>query len=228
MKKIETYWNNIFISRHDHEFLKNRSQFTQVNTHNSPTILNKPIGCYQGSVFSSLLFLIFTLDIVYLSHKNIHNSHYSYNKCTNPNIHAYVDDAYGIIVDSEYKLWNSVKSYITLINKYYSDNKLINNSSKSKIMFISNNNKLKKLNININDFTFTHNSSIKILGTTINDNLDWSTHLEKGTNSLFKSLKLRKNIIYHLSNNVSKQFAMQYSNAIFMSKLYYHIEVWGQ
>ena len=50
-------------------FLKNRSQFTQVNTHNSPTILNKPIGCYQVSVFSSTLFVILTLDIVYLSHK---------------------------------------------------------------------------------------------------------------------------------------------------------------
>ena len=124
-------------------FFNNRAQFTQVNTHNSPIIQNKPIGCYQGSVFSSLLFLIYTLDIIFVSHNIPHKNHYNYNKCNNPNIQGYVDDSFGIIVYSEVKIWKTVQNYILAINKYYSNNKLINNVSKSKIMFISNNKNIK-------------------------------------------------------------------------------------
>ena len=111
-------------------FLNNRYQFTQINTHDSPTLLNKPVGCYQGSVFSSLLFLIYTLDIIYVSHNKPHNNHLHYNQCNNPNIMGYVDDSYGVITEPESVIWNRVKSYISSINKYYIDNRLINNISK--------------------------------------------------------------------------------------------------
>ena len=121
-------------------FLKDRCQFT----HNSPVLHNKPVGCYQGSVFSSLLFLIYTLDIIYVSHSKPHDNNLNYNRCNNPNIMGYVDDSYGVIVEPEAVIWNKIHSYILSINKYYTDNRLINNVSKSKLMFISNNNKLKE------------------------------------------------------------------------------------
>ena len=208
-------------------FLSKRSQYTQVNSHNSPIIQNKPIGCYQGSVFSSLLFLIYTLDIVFVNHNISHKNHINYNRCNNPNIQSYVDDSFGIIVDTDINILRSINKYIININNYYTNNKLLNNVSKSNIMFITKNNNLKKLNISINNINFKHTNNIKILGTTINDNLDWSSHLENGKDSLFKNLKLRKNMIYHLARKVSKTFAKQYANAIYKSKLHYHLEIWG-
>ena len=181
-------------------FLSKRSQYTQVNSHNSPIIQNKPIGCYQGSVFSSLLFLIYTLDIVFVNHNISHKNHINYNRCNNSNIQSYVDDSFGIIVDTYNKnILRSINNYIININNYQTNNKLLNHISKSNIMFITNNNNLKKHNISINNINFKHNSNIKLLVSIINDNLDWSSHLENGKDALFKNLKLRKNMIHHFS-----------------------------
>ena len=68
--------------------------------------------------------------------------------------------------------------YITKVNNYYNDNKLINNKAKTKIMILTNNNKVKTDKINVNNTQIVNSSSIKILGTVFNDQLDWSTHLK--------------------------------------------------
>ena len=68
---------------------------------------------------------------------------------------------------------------------------------------------------------------IKILGTTFNDQLTWDNHLAIGNKCLMTQLKQQRHAIYRLAKFVSKDFLLKYSNAILISKLNYHIEVWG-
>ena len=94
-------------------------------------------------------------------------------------------------------------------------------------MLISNDEKLKILNIEINNVKIKHTKTIKILGTTLNDNLNFEDHVSKGNQSIIAQLKQRKNAIERIIYNCDKHFALQYANAIFQSKINYHIEISG-
>ena len=51
----------------------------------------------------------------------------------------------------------------------------------------------KEEEIEINGEIIKHNKKVKILGTTINENLDWNSHLNEGSSSLLPQLKQRLN-----------------------------------
>merc|ERR1712055_865342 len=60
-----------------------------------------------------------------------------------------------------------------------------------------------------------------------NDKMNWSDHIINTPNSLIIQLKRRKNAIYMASKFLSPKFLANYANAILMSKINYHLEVWG-
>ena len=165
--------------------LTNRTTYTEVNTNLSTITNNENIGVYQGSVMASTLYLIYTLDIEQIAHTNNHRNNTDYNKCKGDHIEAYVDDAYGIIISNDYTLWKNIERYIQRINEYYTANKLINNVSKTNIMIITKNHKLKyNESLTLDGKIVGHKSKIKILGTIMNDKLDWSDQVTKGSNSI--------------------------------------------
>ena len=94
-------------------------------------------------------------------------------------------------------------------------------------MLITNNQELKNKNIKVDNKTIGHNKTIKILGTTFNDQLTWEDHLVIGNKCLLTQMKQRRYAIYRLAKYVSKDFLLKYSNSILISKLNYHIEAWG-
>ena len=95
-------------------------------------------------------------------------------------------------------------------------------------MIISKNNDIKKGFISLEGKIIPHSPNVKILGTIINDTLDWSDHLINSSNSLIKQPKCQLSAIKTVSKYVDKKYLLQYSNAILISKINYHIEIWGK
>ena len=112
------------------------------------------------------------------------------------------------------------------MNTFFNDNKLKNNLDKTKIMILSKNNELKKGSITLDGKIISHSTSLVILGTRFNQNLEWSDHM-KGSNGLITQLKRRLSAVRMLSKLTSMKFASNLANSLFISKLNYHIEVWG-
>ena len=49
----------------------------------------------------------------------------------------------------------------------------------------------------------------------------------KGYQSLISQLKHRKHAVLNVARNVDNKFAVKYANSILISKLNYHIQLWG-
>ena len=94
-------------------------------------------------------------------------------------------------------------------------------------MIISKNSNIKKTTIALGEKNMTHSESVKILGTKFNDQLTWAHHIERGSDSLISQLKRRRNAVKYIAKKVSNKFATKYANSILISKLTYHIEIWG-
>ena len=114
---------------------------------------------------------------------------------------------------------NDCQQYIEINNKkqqcwmlpglrYYTSNRLINKKSKTKIMLVTNNKHLKKVDIMTQDLSIGHSTTIKIPGTTIHEMPDWSLKLSNHKESLFHNLKLCNNFIINLARAVSIEFEM--------------------
>ena len=69
---------------------------------------------------------------------------------------------------------------------------------------------------------------MKILGTTINNRLDWNTHIRSGKSSLLCQIKQRYNTIKIISSYISIKFARTMANALMISKVNYNVDVWGK
>ena len=102
-----------------------------------------------------------------------HKDNFNEFKCKNVKIESYVGDAYGVVITEKNKIWQKTSEYITKINKYYINNKLINNVGKTNVMIISNDEALKLQQIKMNDKIIKHSEVITILGMNFNDKLNW-------------------------------------------------------
>ena len=78
-------------------YLKNRKQFTEINTHESSLKKCLDIGMYQDSTLSCLLYVIYSLDIGYNTHINKHKHNINEYKCGAPKCEIYIDDVYATI-----------------------------------------------------------------------------------------------------------------------------------
>ena len=92
---------------------------------------------------------------------------------------------------------------------------------------MTNNKEDKERTITIDDNKIKHQDKIKILGTIINSNLKWDSHINEGNTSLMAQLKQRVNSLKLISKAVSQKFARNLANSLIISKLNYNIEIWG-
>ena len=210
------------------EYLFERKQYVQVNTVKSDVLLtgNQSVG--QGSVLAGLLYMIYIMDMHYQTHKKKHLSNSEYNNCKNIFINTYVDDCFGIVLTRNRDLWERIDKYIKIMNMYYINNRLQINVIKTKVMIITDIREEIEDYITIDGNKIEHVKSIKVLGTTFNEKLNWNDHLNIGKDSLVSQMKKRLNSLRMIAKNVSSKFAKQLANSLIMSKLNYHIEIWGK
>ena len=190
-------------------YLTNRKQHVVIENVKSE---NQQIKCGvpQGSILGPLLFLLYINDISHISH---------ILQCI-----LFADDT-SIFLSHKNKntLQTIFNQEINLISQWLSENKLTINIKKTHFMVFT------KKKCSINDFSINmcgslvkQVSSLKFLGVTIDNKLDWSDHINVVCNTLSKNI----GILYKLKHFPKSILKMLY-NSFILPYLYNNNIVWG-
>lgn len=192
-------------------YLSDRSQYTKINNVSSGTKLIN-CGVPQGSVLGPLLFLIYINDIF-----NI------------PNLPAiprlFADDTNIFISGKNYKELSDIgNSIITEINTWMASNKLsLNHDKTCFIVFNRSIQSSHELNLVLKDTKLTQVSSIKFLGVTLDENLNWKNHL----NELHSNITKFCGIFFKIRNKMPSKILKNLYFATIYPKLLYGIELYA-
>ena len=164
----------------------------------------KPISCGvpQGSILGPLLFLLFINDLPL----------YTNNVFTD----LYADDTtlYDI-QDSLEQLENNLQSALNSLHIWCKQNGMKLNSSKTKVMLVTSNQKRQRLTNENLDLIFNNESlnmisNDKILGVFVDNNLTWSEHIKFLTKKISSNTWLLSKIKRFLSTDHRVQFYKSY------------------
>ena len=173
----------------------------------------KPIkyGTPQGSYLGPLLFLIFTNDL----HKELHH-------CSSI---LFADDTtlYKTHRNLVYLQW-CVQDDMNRLMEYFRINKLTLNLNKTVcVLFQKNKSSTNKIQLQLGSHNISNSPETKFLGMTLDQNLNWSTHVSRLILKLNRNLNLLK-----LSRNMMTQDSkiMVYHSHL-ESHIQYGLLLWG-
>ena len=174
---------------------------------------------------SCINYLIYILNMPEMFH-NLKHSPINYRNCKQPDISSFVDDNYIQVKKKEcFSLEQSVISAIEVVTKYMNSNRLAINAEKSKILIVSKNKNMKEtFQVQMDRKLIKHSKSVKILGTTMDDNLTWDSHLKK---EVIPELKNTICTMKLTTRFMDKMFKREYVNSIFRGKVLFRTETWG-
>ena len=182
-------------------YLTNRKQQVSINNCQSD-FQQISYGVPQGSILGPLLFLLFINDLPL----------YTNNVFTD----LYADDTTVYdIQDSMEQIESNLQSALNGLQIWCKSNGMILNSSKTKVMFVTTNQKRKRLNRQNLDLNFQNEplnmiSSDKILGVFVDNNLTWTDHIKYLTKKIASSIWLLSKIKKFLSQDHRVQFYKSY------------------
>lgn len=192
-------------------YLHNRQQVVKIDKFTS-SIKNVPYGCPQGSILSTLLFLIYINNI---------------NKIgLTGHLTLYADDTCLFYFDKSIhtNITNAQKD-LGILSEWLKYNLLTINTSKTTYMiFTAKNKPLPDFPpLTINNDTIRRSSHEKYLGLRVDDKLTWKLHIEHVKSKLTSLLaSLRK-----ISNCIPRKIRTIIYNSLVKSHLEYLIEIWG-
>ena len=201
-------------------YLTNRKQYTSFDGENSSKA-DVIFGVPQGSVLGPLLFLIYVNDIVNCS---------PYGEFI-----LYADDTnIFIVADSKAEAFKKANKVLELVNNYMVSNQLHINTSKCYFIYFRP--KLYSRSICARTAPYDRDaklfltgtqvkqvSSIKFLGVTIDENLNWLPHID----NLKNKLVLSQGALYRIKDYIPKRLHKTLYHSLFESHLTYGISVWG-
>ena len=182
-------------------YLRNRKQQVSINDCQSD-FQQISYGVPQGSILGPLLFLLFINDLPLYTN--------------NVFIDLYADDTtFYDIQDSMEQIENNLQSALNGLQIWCKSNGMILNRSKTKVMFVTTNQKRQRLNRQNLDLNFQNEplnmiSSDKILGVFVDNNLTWTDHIKYLTKKIASSIWLLSKIKKFLSQDHRVQFYKSY------------------
>ena len=210
-------------------YCSNRSQVVTIEGYQSTKLMTGNRSVMQGSVLSTLLYLVYVLDFPLLFHNKLHNSQEDF-QCTSPSGITFIDDLSVTIKREQQKeIQKSLDETLNKTSDYMNANLLANNNDKMKIMVLSRHPDMKKnLTIKVTDKDdIKHSPNIKILGIIIQDNLKLNHWIEVGKESILNQLRTRNTALKKIAKLADFKHRRTLANALFQSKLMYGIHIWG-
>ena len=207
-RKLEKYGIRGTSNKWFQSYLKNRTQFVEINDVQSPL---SSINCSvpQGSILGPLCFLIYINDM---------------HKCTNLNMVHFADDSTAFAMGSDLqRLTLNINTQLENIYTWLCANKLSLNISKSSFSIYTNKRVDTLPIIKISNLPITYVNNVKFLGIHIDNNLNFAKHISNICSKVAKSLA----IIKKLSRLVPRKVLKTLYNSLIIPHIIYGIEVWG-
>ena len=196
-------------------YLTNRSQYVQLDNVKSShhTVL---CGIPQGSVLGPLMFNIFIIDIIKTSSKF--------------DFILYADDTtlVSTLENLEHGItllnWKMQLIVNSKISSWLVSNMLVLNVAKSKLMlFFKSPKRPPKLTLSINGDIIEQVEEINFLGITVDQNVNWDTHITKISIKLARVIgilhKLKRNFLQHILRTIYNSSIHPHCN--------YGLYLWG-
>ena len=160
--KVDNFWFN--------DYLKNRSQQVKINTKMSKT-LQINFGVPQGSVLGPILFNLFINDLT--------------NTITGCDIIQYADDTQLIhtgSTDALPDLIERAEATLSLVQSYFSTNRLMINTRKAQCIFVGTIPIIKQIppdtKITFNNTSIAPSTHVKNLGITMDNHMSFDAHIK--------------------------------------------------
>lgn len=203
-------------------YLTNRHQYVEIDGISSEP-LSITTGVPQGSILGPLLFIIYMNDIHSTSSKF--------------KFVLYADDStlfsplcsfsFGLTPVKTEQIANNINKELRYVTDWLSVNKLSLNASKTKFMIFHFNQKnIPSENVpklNINGIEIKKTSEFNFLGLTINDKMNWISHINNLAQKISRSIGILNRMKHFLPPTILK---IMYSSLI-LSRLTYCITAWG-
>ena len=233
LRKLHLYKFSTSTMNWFRSYLVGRYQSVQVESALSP-LLPVPYGVPQGSILGSLLFLIFINELPEVTKvpRDV--------EVVDPEaeIIVYADDNTPFTADAEPEvLQEKLQHEADTVSDWFEKNDMVVSSEKTKLMIVTTTaNRASKLTQNGISFNVSvcgnlknETKSEKLLGITMNNQLNWKNHLygDEENIGLVKELSKRVGMLRQIRKYVNNTVFKLILNGLFTSKLIYGITIYG-
>ena len=203
-------------------YLNNRHQYVDVNGETSTILPSGNYGVIQGAQSSGELFLIFLNNLPNANKENNTNQSLPVTK-------QFVDDLNSVVrAETNTALMTNILKEYKRLETSLINHRMKINREKTQLMYVKPDIKLRKMTLQIGETAIKHQSSIKILGVTIAEDLKFDEHIYRGKTNIIKSLNTKNALLRVIKPFINQKALSQIGNSSINSTILYAAPVWGR